>query len=158
MTPAIVCTADRRDLAEITGRWRWQEFFGKRGRSLDEVLAAERAGAAAPPPMPRVLVLLDSGTPVGMAALAARDLDQRPDLTPWLAGVYVVPEARRQGHAGRLVAAVEARAREAGFSTLWLYTRTAERIYARAEWITVESVRSHGKDYVLMRRDLPAAP
>jgi len=91
---------------------------------------------------------------VGTASLTAHDLDERPDLTPWLAGVFVPPHARGQGHAGRLVAAVEREARAASIATLWLYTNTAERIYARAGWKTVETVQHNGKPFALMRRDL----
>ncbi len=71
--------------------------------------------------MPRTFVLLVDDEPVGMASLDAHDLDTRPDLTPWLAGVFVAPHARA-GATPRLVAAVEAFAASLGVATLWLYT------------------------------------
>ena len=92
--------------------------------------------------------------PVGTATLAEQDLEERLDLTPWLAAVYVEPHARRRGYAGHLIAAVEREARSGSISTLWLYTNTAERIYARAGWQTVETVEHRGRPYALMRRDL----
>jgi hypothetical protein len=49
--------------------------------------------------MPRTFILLADGEPVGTASLAAHDLDERPDLTPWLAGVFVDPHTRGQGYA-----------------------------------------------------------
>ena len=118
------------------------------------MLEAERSVAATPALMPQTLVLLAAGEPVGMASLAEHDLDERPDLTPWLAGVFVAANARGRGHAGRLVAAVEGLAAEASIPTLWLYTRTAEPIYARAGWRTVEVFQHHGEPHALMRRDL----
>jgi N-acetylglutamate synthase-like GNAT family acetyltransferase len=99
-------------------------------------------------------VLLLDGKPAGMASLVAADLDQRPDLTPWLAGVYVVPEARGQGHVAHLIEAVENAGRAAGIATLWLYTRRSERVYERAGWRTVEYFDRREKRYALMRRDL----
>jgi GNAT superfamily N-acetyltransferase len=78
--------------------------------------------------MPRTFILLANSEPVGTASLAAHDLDERPDLTPWLAGVFVVPHARGRGYAAHLISAVEQEARIASISTLWLYTNTAERI------------------------------
>jgi GNAT superfamily N-acetyltransferase len=104
--------------------------------------------------MPRTLVLLADDEPVGTASLTAHDLDERPDLTPWLAGVFVVPHARRKGHAARLVAAIEQEAGAASIWTLWLYTNTAESIYARAGWQTVETVQHNGKPFALMRRHI----
>jgi len=104
--------------------------------------------------MPRTFVLLVNGCPVGTASLVAHDLDERPDLTPWLAGMYIEPHARGHGYATHLINVVEAAARKTAIPTLWLYTNTAERIYARAGWQTVETVLRHGKAFALMRRDV----
>ncbi len=99
-------------------------------------------------------MLLADGEPVGTASLAAQDLAERPDLTPWLAGLVVAPHARGNGYATRLVAAIEQQGRAVPVATLWLYTNTAERIYARAGWQTVETVLHDGKPFALMQRSL----
>ncbi len=150
----IVSTAERPDLVPITARWRWEAFFRASGRPFESVLEAAQGTAATAGLMPRTLVLLADGAPVGTASLTAHDLDERPDLTPWLAGVFVVPHARGQGHAGRLIAAVEQVARTGSIAALWLYTNTAEPIYARAGWQTIETIQHNGKPFALMRRDL----
>ena len=151
MSLALVTTADRPDLASVTARWRWEAFLQGQGRSLAEVTAAEAAPVRGP--MPRTCVLLADDEPVGMASLATHDLETRPDLTPWLAGVYVSPQVRGRGYAVRLVAAVEAEARSLGVPALWLYTRTAEGLYARIGWETVERFPYRERMYALMRRD-----
>ncbi len=156
MTYRIVSTSARPEFAEITGPWRWDAFSRHSGMTLREALEAERDVAASPALMPQTLVLLASDEPIGMASLAERDLDERPDLSPWLAGVFIVEPARRRGHAARLVAAVEQLAASASIPTLWLYTRTAERIYARLGWCFVETLQHRGIDHALMRRDLTA--
>lgn len=155
MPHVIVTTTERPDLAAVTARWRWEAFMQGQGRGLAEVMAAESVGAAGPGPMPRTCVLLADDAPVGMASLAAHDLDPRPDLTPWLAGVFVAPHARGRGHAVRLVAAVEAEAIALGIPTLWLYTRSAEGLYARIGWRTTGTFPYRDRLYALMRRDLP---
>ncbi len=154
MAFSIVSTADRPDLVEVTARWRWEAFFRKLGRSFEDVLAVAQRTAADARTMPRTFVLLHENEPIGTASLAADDLEERPDLTPWLAGVFVVPHARGQGHAARLIATVEQAAAAAGFPVLWLYTNTAERVYARAGWQPVEIVQHNDKAYTLMRRVL----
>jgi len=58
------------------------------------------------------------------------------------------------GFAAYLIAAVEEECRTASIPTLWLYTNTAEHIYARADWRTVELVQRGGKPVVFVRRDL----
>lgn len=158
MSIAIVSTSERPDLVAVTARWRWQAFSRDTGRPLADVLAVANRTAAMRCLIPRTLVLLVDGEPVGTASLTAQDLEERPDLTPWLAGVFVVPHARGQGHAGRLVAAVEQAAKSGSIPTLWLYTNTAERIYARAGWRTVETVQHNGAAVALMRRDLIDPP
>ena len=151
----ITRTADRPDLVPIVARWLWHEFWQHDGYTLDQTWAAIAASVALSGP-PQTFVLLLGDQPVGTASLATEDLDERPDLTPWLAGVFVVPEARGRGYAARLVAAVEAACQSACISTVWLYTNTAERLYARAGWRVVETVPRHGKRPVtLMRRNLP---
>ena len=86
------------------------------------------------------------------SSLASKDLDERPNLCPWLAGVFVTPEARGRGHALRLVSAVEAACRDAAIQTVWLYTSTAEGLYRRAGWQAVEYLQRQGKPTVTVMR------
>ena len=162
----IVTTVERPDLAEVSARWRWEAFF-RDTRPWDDVLAAARRTASLKDvAMPRTFLLLADGVPAGTASLVAHDLDERPDLSPWLAGVVVPPALRGRGYAEKLIRAVEVAAHTAGFATLWLYTRTAERVYERAGWAAAGPVEHDGKSYTLMRKELgdepgvspPAAP
>jgi GNAT superfamily N-acetyltransferase len=94
------------------------------------------------------------GEPVGTAGLIASDLSSRPDLTPWLAAMYVRPDARGRGYATDLIRAVEGAARVAGFDRIWLYTFEAEGLYLKAGWQPVEQIEHNGRPATLMRRDL----
>jgi GNAT superfamily N-acetyltransferase len=154
---SIVSTFDRPDLVPLVADWLWDAFWRAGGHSRAETLDAVQQSVTARP-MPRTFILLVGGDPVGTASLVAHDLDERPDLTPWLAGVFVAPHARGRAYAAHLIAAVEAAAQAAAIRTLWLYTHAAERIYARAGWQTVDTVLHGGKPVALMRRDLPPSP
>jgi N-acetylglutamate synthase-like GNAT family acetyltransferase len=148
-----VTTRERPDLAPVVAAWLWESFARAGGRSFEETLEAVQ-GSITATEMPRTFVLLIDGKPVGTASLAPQDLEERPELTPWLAGVFVEPESRGQGLVAVLIKAVERECRDQAIKTLWLYTRTAEKVYARAGWRTVETVAHNGKSYALMRRDL----
>ena len=140
----IVTVADRPDLVPTVADWFTRE-------QIRQAIA----DAQRPSGMPQCFVLLNDEQPIGTASLVTADLDERPDLTPWLAGVYVVPAHRGRGHVAHLIAAVEAACRSTSILTLWLYTNTAERLYARAGWREVGIVERRGKRPVtLMRRDL----
>jgi GNAT superfamily N-acetyltransferase len=149
----IVSTAERPDLAPVVASWLWAEFWRARGYSLEQTLEVVRTSITAQR-MPRAFILLVDGKPVGTASLAARDLEARPDLTPWLAGVFIEPAARGQGRVAHLIGAVEEECRRASIPTLRLYTPSAENVYRRAGWRTVETFALGDKSYALMRRDL----
>jgi GNAT superfamily N-acetyltransferase len=152
-TEDVVRTAADPDLVPIVARWLWEAFWRTDGYPLHHVHGLVGAANAEVGP-PQTFVLLIDGEPVGTASLVAHDLAVRPDLTPWLAGVFVAPEVRGRGYVGRLIGAVEAASRAAAIPTLWLYTTAAERIYARAGWRTVETFEHSGEPAVLMCRDL----
>lgn len=150
---SVVSTTERPDLVPITGRWRWEAFF-KDEMPLDEALRLEEECASNGELMPTVLVLLDGEHPVGMIALCLDDLEGRPDLNPWLAGVYVDPSHRGKGYALRLVAELEVLARSAGIRRLSLYTRTATGLYAKAGWTQTEIIERKGRPYSIMQKSL----
>jgi len=74
--------------------------------------------------------------PVGTATLLAHDVgtEQWPDLTPWLAAVYVVPEHRRRGIGASLVNAIVSEAAAAGMDVLYLLTTEREEFYTQLGW------------------------
>lgn len=149
----IVTIADRPDLAATVAGWLWNEFLRHDGYTLAQAETLVAAGTARTG-APQCFVALADGIPVGTASLAIEDLDERPDLTPWLAGVFVLPESRGRSHAKRLIAAVEAACIKSGIPTAWLYTHTAEPLYASIGWQHVERVQRAAKPAVsLMRKD-----
>jgi GNAT superfamily N-acetyltransferase len=149
----VVRTADHPELVPVVARWVWEAFWREGGYPLDHVLGLVGASVANLGP-PQTFVLLIDGKPVGTASLVAQDWDERPDLTPWLAGVFVTPETRGRGYVKRLITAVEDACRTADISSLWLYTATAERIYLRAGWQTISKFDRGGEVAALMGRTL----
>src|SRR4051812_27947910 len=104
MQPRIVALSAQPDLAPVVAGWMVEAFPYPGGPTV----AAITALFLAPPVGPEeTFVRFEGDRPVGTASLAHQDLDSRPDLTPWLAGVYVVPDARGRGHAEALVRQVE---------------------------------------------------
>lgn len=150
---SIVSTADRPDLVPTTGQWRWEAFF-KDEMSLDDVLRLEEDCAINGKLMPTVLVMLAGEQPVGMVTLCLDDLEGRPDLNPWLAGVYIDPQFRGKGYALRLVEELEAVAQSAGITRLSLYTSSAAELYSKARWVRTETFERNGRSYFIMQKNL----
>ena len=155
----MVSLVERPDLITVTAGWAWNEWGQRSGRTLEQSVE-RRSKMVVENGFEQCFVVLDDDVPAGMASLVHADLEERPDLTPWLAGVFVPPAFRGRGHAMRAVRGVEDAAATHGCKELWLYTPNAMPLYAKLGWQHVELFqRSSGKEYTLMRRDLtPETP
>jgi GNAT superfamily N-acetyltransferase len=100
------------------------------------------------------LIAMDGERLVGGAALARDDLAHRPDLGPWLACVFVSPEARGQGLAEQLIEGVCQEAKRRGFARLYLHTQSKQDYYAKRGWRVLERFRAWDNEHWLMERDL----
>jgi GNAT superfamily N-acetyltransferase len=153
MDAKILALRDRPDLVPIVSRWAHEEFWARVGKSLEET---QQAFTPVPREtwLPRTFVLLEGERPAGMASAVAHDLESRPQWTPWLASVVVDRAARGRGHSRRLVRFIEGFARENGVETLWLYTWSAEGLYAKLGWRPVERLEQNGREVTVMNRSL----
>jgi GNAT superfamily N-acetyltransferase len=146
----IVALSEQPALVVEVAGWIKQAF-----RYLDGITAEELCTRLRARKRPEEsFVLLEDNIPVGVASFRHHDLASRPDLTPWLSTVYVVPEYRRRGYASALVRQVETFAKAQNVTTLWLYTLHSAGLYARLGWHRAGLARDPNYVVVLMRRDL----
>lgn len=136
----------------ICARWRANAFsvlkasFEEELKSLELFASDQSLGVA--------LVARTGGEPIGTCLLAESEIEPNHDVSPWLAGLFVVPAHRRMGAGAALVHAVELQARLRGFSRLYLYTTAASGYYARLGWSLVDRTNWRGFDTAFMARDL----
>lgn len=100
--------------------------------------------------IPSTLLALTDDTVVGMASLVEQDLTTRPDLTPWMAAVFVAPHARRRGIGAALVRAVVAEAKTLGVPRLYLITPDQMAFYDKLGWTAQEVVAYRGELVTIM--------
>jgi N-acetylglutamate synthase-like GNAT family acetyltransferase len=100
--------------------------------------------------IPLALVALSDGLPVGTASMQPEDMSSRPDLSPWLAAVYVLPDYRNKGIGAQLVKGVENVAHSLQISKLYLFTPDQEKFYARLGWSVMETTEYHNQQVVIM--------
>jgi predicted N-acetyltransferase YhbS len=153
MNHRIVAISEHPEMASAVSEWLLDAFRHGLSPSHDEQVAKLLAQRAPE----ETFVLFDDDVPVGTASMVTNDLPSRPDLTPWLASVLVRPQFRGKGYSALLVRHVEAAAAAAGFPVLWLYTWSAEPVYARLGWerVSLERDSDRNIEVVLMKRDLP---
>jgi N-acetylglutamate synthase-like GNAT family acetyltransferase len=80
----------------------WQAWWRADGHPLGYISGRLRENMNATP-MPFALVAHDGKSFLGTASVIASDLPERPQLTPWVAAVWVEAHARRRGVGGVLV-------------------------------------------------------
>ena len=94
---------------------------------------------------------------LGMVSLKFHDMDTRPDLDPWLGGLLVLPKWRNRGVGTLLMHRAVEEARKLNIPRLYLWTPSAERLYAKLGWQVVERTQYFGNDAVVMAMDLSHA-
>jgi predicted N-acetyltransferase YhbS len=143
------------ELAEQLAKFSWTEWrdiYEARGDTFADAKRnyRERTNIDA---LPLALVALADEQLIGTVSLKHADLELRPELSPWLGGLCVVPEWRRRGVASLLVQRAVEEAARIGLPKLFLWTSSAEALYQKLEWCVVERVRYCGKWIVIMDRE-----
>jgi len=131
-----------------TLRWReWGQPIDPAGLATWVATTTREAGREA---LPVSWVALDAGgAALGAVGLVAYDWDDRPERTPWVAGLIVRPDRRGRGIGGLLLARLEAGARSRGAARAWVATGgRAIAFYARCGWEVIATVPGDAGDPV----------
>jgi GNAT superfamily N-acetyltransferase len=160
--PRIESLADHADLVPQVGHLRWREWGDE---DLDPnawiTLTRQEAGRNH---LPVTLVAIDpSGDAVGAVALGLTDGalndHERRERSPWLLGMVVRSDARRQGVGRLLVSALERVAADRGYSQVWVATgKEAVDFYRSCGWVDEESLTlaSTGVTTIILTKQITA--
>uniref|UniRef100_Q07LB7 GCN5-related N-acetyltransferase n=1 Tax=Rhodopseudomonas palustris (strain BisA53) TaxID=316055 RepID=Q07LB7_RHOP5 len=135
--------------------WRLQAFSGVLGGSIEAELASLQALVSDATEQVALVVKVDD-VAAGTCLLVRSELEPQHAVSPWLAGLYVVPECRRRGLGTLLVRAIEDQARQRGRRQLYLYTSGAVAYYERLAWRVIDRIDWKGRATSLMLRELPS--
>ena len=117
--------------ASCVTEWLWRAFGADalpRAFFASIVEHSQTPGA-----LPITFVAVEGERLLGTVGLWRCDLLSRQDLYPWMAALYVAPEARGQGLAGKLQQHVIGYARAQGYTELFLYSACRD-FYERFGW------------------------
>ena len=103
--------------------------------------------------IPTTFVAEDAGELLGSACILADDMSSHPELTPWLASVYVNEIHRGKGIGSTLVKRVMQHAQENCVKRLYLYTPDQEQMYARLGWQLFSREPYNGTPVTIMAID-----
>ena len=77
-----------------------------------------------------MLVAVQNNKVIGTAALDDYDMDTHPELSPWIASLYVEKNHRKKGAGAALVRRIIEEARSSNIKKLYLFTHDQERFGA----------------------------
>lgn len=86
-------------------------------------------------------IVLENDICVGTISLFGNDLKKLPNLTPWLAALYVEEQYRKRGYAKELVNFLIMEVKKKGFKMLYLRTETAQKYYESIGWEFVMDIK-----------------
>jgi GNAT superfamily N-acetyltransferase len=134
----------RREFFDTVAMRIWQAWWEADGTPLDYISSRLRENMNAGP-IPFALVAQDGEAFLGTASVIASDLAERPQLTPWVAAVWVEPEARRRGVGAALIDRATHDCFALGASRTYLCARPRlSRFYEGLGWTILErKVGSH---------------
>lgn len=135
-------------------RWHFGEWGHLNPGSALEEREARVRGRLGKGTIPTTFVALVDGVLAGSASLVEHDMDVRPDLTPWLASVFVAPEFRRKGIGAALVERITEEAQALGVAQVYLFTLDQQRLYARSGYVELEELEYRGQQVSVMVLEL----
>lgn len=122
---------------EMVANWIYQEFGkGNPDRTLEYVI--NRFKNRNLNKIPISLIALIDNKCVGVVSIFDNDLETRPELTPWLAGLYVNPNCRCKGVADKLITGVLEICKNINYNTVFLRTEHTSDYYKKHGWTFVE--------------------
>ena len=155
----IVNLQDAPQFADACAAWSYGEWGSHiQKRSLNDVIQRYRDTAKPGTTLPQTWVAVWEGKPAGMVSLKDEDHPHHTDIAPWIASVFVHPYFRGCGLSNRLLDAACAGAKALGHKRIYLYTGTAEALYAKNGFRFVRNVWDpaglNGDADILMEKDL----
>jgi N-acetylglutamate synthase-like GNAT family acetyltransferase len=103
--------------------------------------------------IPTMLIAIDGDEVWGSAALSTSDMDTKPELSPWLANVYVRSDKRGSGVGAKLVKSIMDLARQNQLPRIYLFTPDQENFYAKLGWKTISKESYRNSPVTIMQLD-----
>jgi len=139
--------------------WSWTEWrsiYEQRGQTFEDAFRnyAERTNFDR---LPLAFIAFAGEEAVGTVSLKHQDLEIRPEITPCLGGLFVVPNWRGRGVASLLMRRAVKTAAKLDLPRLFLWTASAEGLYLKLGWHPMERTDYHGKTISIMEIDVASA-
>ncbi len=146
----IVNLKDLPSCVDKIASWHFSEWGGLYPDSGLEDFKADMEASLVSCRIPQTWVLMENGVAWGTVSILATDLPTCPELSPWLANVYVEPSKRGCGYGQQLVKVAMGYAEQQNLSPLFLYTPDQVSFYEKLGWNTFKDDIYQGEKIFFM--------
>lgn len=133
---------------------QWEEMYKKQGKNVEDI---ERncKDRSVKDRIPLTMVASLHGKLVGSVTIKNDDLSGYPELNPWVAGVFVLPQYRKQGFGSKLVLHAERVAKDVfNKDKIYLYTGSASELYKKLGYKQIDTVERPDKTLTVMEKTI----
>jgi N-acetylglutamate synthase-like GNAT family acetyltransferase len=147
---ALLNLKDRPEYLEQLARWHHDQWsYLNPGESLQQRVLRMQSYLN-DEFLPATFIAVDKEL-LGSAALVVCDMETKPQLSPWLASVYVAPQYRMKGIGSRLVIHAMKQAKLGDIKTLYLFTPDMAHFYRKLGWMSLSSEIYHDHAVTVMQ-------
>ncbi len=144
------------DLIEVCARWSFEEWgHHVPDRTLEDFVRSREAYAQHDNQLLLTIVAFVDTVPVGMCSLA-QTRGILPELSPWLAALFVVPSYRKRGIGGLLEGEICRIAVKLAFDSIYCFTSDQLVIswYEKHGWSVRETSWIHDHEVTVLEKKL----
>ena len=154
----IVSLKDRPEFGLIVASWIYYQWWSRDPEQSPGTVAEAFATIGRTNRVFGSFVALENSTPIGTATVLDHDVgtERRPDLTPWIAAVYVTPGMRRKGVGTSLVSHARTYAHSEGYNTIYLCASDRTPWYRHLGWQVIEQFDRNGVPTSFLKIDRAA--
>ena len=150
----IVHLRERPIYIKTIAKWLYNEWGHLRPNSSLDSAVEKIKKRVKGKDIPSIFVAELEGNPIGTISLVEHDLEIRPELTPWLASLYVRKDCRGQGIGCQLVFFFESFARKLNIEKVYLYTPNQQKLYSTLGWTEREELEYLSRKVTIMEKYL----
>lgn len=146
MTISTALLIDHKDAIEPLAALfesEWPDWYNARGASARTDLSERMRRDG----LPLGIVALEDGLVLGTCALTASSGGLVTERSPWVGGLVVMPQVRRQGVAKAMLGRAKAEARRLGHRRLYALTADAVHLFERENWTATDVILMSGEPH-----------
>lgn len=144
--------ADHPELVPTLAQWLVAEWGDPEGEDGYEAYLRSTSERASRHHLPATLVGTVNGKLVATATLKWREIDFSPRANYWLGSLFVAEDERGKGYGETILRFAESVASEAGYTPLYLYTRSKIDYFRELDWDEVAETAVRGEPYCVMQK------